>query len=172
MVLICALQYLYHLIRSHRATELKERLCRQIDDARKDLRSVSRDRTLTSLENQILRDFTGDLDLDRTLDQLIRRLVDETKEGFAAYVPLGALQGEVTLARGLSEQSRESLIVDGPFLDRVRKEGVTVLRKVEIYGSRLYENLSAAWTGHGSTACFWPASETRTIWPASSSRPR
>lgn len=142
MVLICSLQYLYHLFRSHRATELKDRLCRQLDDTRKDLRSVSRDRTLTSLENQILRDFTGELDLERTLDQLTRRLVDETKDGFAAYVPLGAMQGDVTLARGLSEQSRESLIVDAPFLERVRKEGVTVLRKVEIYGSRLYENLS------------------------------
>jgi diguanylate cyclase (GGDEF)-like protein len=142
MVLICALQYLYHLYRSHRAGELKDRLCRQIDDVQQDLRSVSRDRTLTTLENQILRDFTGELHLDRTLDQLIRRLVEEAKDGFAAYVPQGALQGEVTLARGLSEQSRESLIVDAPFLERVRKEGVTVLRKVEIYGSRLYENLS------------------------------
>jgi diguanylate cyclase (GGDEF)-like protein len=142
MVLICALQYLYHLYRSHRATELKDRLCRQIDDVQQDLRSVSRDRTLTSLENQILREFTGELHLDRTLDQLIRRLVDETKDGFAAYVPQGALQGEVTLARGLSDQSREALIVDAPYLERVRKEGVTVLRKVEIYGSRLYENLS------------------------------
>jgi len=143
VVLICALQYLYHLYRSHRATELKEQLCRQIDHARTDLRTVSRDRTLTSLENQILREFTGELDLDRTLDQLIRRLVDEMKDGFAAYVPRGALQGDVTLSRGLSEQSRTSLIIDAPFLERVRKEGVTVLPKVEIYGSRLYENLSA-----------------------------
>ena len=144
MVLICALQYLYQLYRGHRASELKQELCRQIDDVRKDLRSVSRDRTLTSLENQILRDFAGELDLDRTLDQLIRRLVEETKDGFAAYVPVGALQGDVTLARGLSDQSREFLLVDAPLLERVRKEGVTVLPKVDIYGSRLYENLSAA----------------------------
>jgi diguanylate cyclase (GGDEF)-like protein len=142
MVLICSLQYLYHLYRSHRATELKDLLCRQIDDVQQDLRTVSRDRTLTSLENQILRDFTGELHLDRTLDQLIRRLVDETKDGFAAYVPQGALQGEVTLARGLSEQSRAALLVDNTFLERVRKEGVIVLRKIEVYGSRLYENLS------------------------------
>ncbi len=143
MVLICALQYLYQLLRAHRATEMRERLYRQIDNARNDLRSVSRDRTLTSLENQILRDFTGELDLDRTLDQLIRRLVGETKDGFAAYVPVGAMQGDVTLARGLSEQSRENLVIDSAYLDRVRKEGVTVLSKVEIYGSRLYENLAA-----------------------------
>jgi diguanylate cyclase (GGDEF)-like protein len=143
MVLICALQYLYQLLRAHRATEMRERLYRQIDDARNDLRSVSRDRTLTSLENQILRDFTGELDLDRTLDQLIRRLVGETKDSFAAYVPVGAMQGDVTLARGLSEQSRENLVIDSAYLDRVRKEGVAVLSKVEIYGSRLYENLAA-----------------------------
>ncbi len=144
MVLICALQYLYHLLRAHRATEMRERLHRQIDNARNDLRSVSRDRTLTSLENQILREFTGELDLDRTLDQLVRRLVGETKDGFAAYIPVGAMQGDVTLARGLSEQSRENLVIDAVYLDRVRKEGVTVLSKVEIYGSRLYENLAAA----------------------------
>lgn len=143
LVLICALQYMYHLLRSHRAGELRERLYKQIDDARSDLRSVSRDRTLTSLENQILRDFTGELDLDRTLDQLIRRLVGETKDGFAAYVPVGAMQGDVTLARGLAEQSRENLVIDSVYLDRVRKEGITVLSKVEIYGSRLYENLAA-----------------------------
>lgn len=142
MVFICALQYLYHLLRSHRASDLKDNLCRQIDDAQSVLRTVTRDRTLTSLENQILRDFTGELDLDRTLDQLIRRLVGESKDGFAAYMPVGAMQGEVTLARGLSEPSRESLIVDAAYLDRVRKDGVTVLSKVEIYGSRLYENLS------------------------------
>jgi diguanylate cyclase (GGDEF)-like protein len=143
VVLICALQYLYQLLRGHRATEMRERLYRQIDDARTDLRTVSRDRTLTSLENQILRDFAGELDLDRTLDQLIRRLVGETKDGFAAYVPVGAMQGDVTLARGLSEQSRENLVIDSAYLDRVRKEGVTVLSKVEIYGSRLYEKLTA-----------------------------
>jgi diguanylate cyclase (GGDEF)-like protein len=143
LVLICALQYMYHLLRSHRAGELRERLYRQIDDARTDLRSVSRDRTLTSLENQILRDFAGELDLDRTLDQLIRRLVGETKDGFAAYVPVGAMRGDVTLARGLSEQSRENLVIDSAYLDRVRKEGITILSKVEIYGSRLYENLAA-----------------------------
>ena len=144
MVLICALQYLYQLIRSYRAAEVKDQLCRQIDNAKNDLRSVSRDRTLTSLENQILREFAGELDLERTLDQLIRRLVEETKDGFAAYVPAGALQGDVTLARGLSEQSRELLLVDAPLLERVRKEGVTVISKVELYGTRLYENLSAA----------------------------
>jgi diguanylate cyclase (GGDEF)-like protein len=144
MVLICALQYLYQLIRGYRAAEVKDQLCRQIDNAKNDLRSVSRDRTLTSLENQILRDFAGELDLERTLDQLIRRLVEETKDAFAAYVPAGALQGDVTLARGLSEQSRELLLVDAPLLERVRKEGVTVVSKVELYGTRLYENLSAA----------------------------
>ena len=143
LVLICALQYLYHLLRSHRAGELRERLYRQIDDARTDLRTVSRDRTLTSLENQILRDFTGELDLERTLDQLIRRLVGETKDGFAAYVPVGAMRGDVTLARGLSEQSRDNLVIDTAYLDRVRKEGISILSKVEIYGSRLYENLAA-----------------------------
>ena len=87
MVLICALQYMFNLFSSHRSRELKERLCRQIDDVQKDLRTVSRDRTLTSLENQILREFTGELDLDRTLEQLISRLVDGG-DGFAAYVPL------------------------------------------------------------------------------------
>lgn len=102
MVLICAMQYMFHLYTGNRSRELKERLWRQIDDVQKDLRTVSRDRTLTSLENQILREFTGELDLDRTLEQLIGRLVHDDNHGFAAYVPLGLTDNSIRHSRGLS----------------------------------------------------------------------
>jgi diguanylate cyclase (GGDEF)-like protein len=143
MVLICALQYMFYLYTSGRSRELKERLCRQIDDVQKDLRSVSRDRTLTSLENQILRDFTGELDLDRTLEQLIGRLVYD-EDGFAAFVPLAFADKAIRHARGLSEQSRGALVVDGELLKRVASEGVAAFRRKDLQGTRLFESLSSA----------------------------
>ena len=160
MVLICALQYLYQLFAAIAPTELKEQLCRQIDNAQNDLRSVSRDRTLTSLENQILRDFAGELDLDRTLDQLIRRLVEETKDGFAAYVPVGAMQGDVTLARGLSEQSREILLVDArPFSSASARKGSPSSRRSR-FTARGFTRTSPPPTVPASNACFWRVSAT------------
>jgi diguanylate cyclase (GGDEF)-like protein len=141
IALICALQYLYHLHSTRRAAEIRRRLCRQIDEVQKDLRVVSRDRTLTTLENQILREFTEELDIDRTIDQLIRRLVAETKNGFAAYISLG-MPPRVTHSRGLADKSRDALVVDDAFLKRVCEEGVAMLRMSEIYGSKLYDSLS------------------------------
>jgi diguanylate cyclase (GGDEF)-like protein len=143
MVLICAMQYMFQLYSSNRSRELKERLCRQIDDVQKDLRSVSRDRTLTSLENQILREFTGELALDRTLEQLIARLVDDSN-GFAAYVPLAGVDKSVRHARGLSEQSRNALVVDPELLKRVVAEGVAAFRRSDLQGTQLYDCLSPA----------------------------
>ncbi len=143
MVLICALQYMFYLYSTNRSRELKDRLFRQIDDVQKDLRSVSRDRTLTSLENQILREFTGELDLDRTLEQLIIRLVDGG-DGFAAYVPLALADKSIRHSRGLSEQSRSALVVDGELLKRVASEGVAAFRRNDLVGTRLCESLSPA----------------------------
>jgi diguanylate cyclase (GGDEF)-like protein len=144
MLLICATQYMFHLYSSHRSGELKDRLCRQIDDVQKDLRTVSRDRTLTSLENQILREFTGELDLDRTLEQLIGRLVSDTNDGFVAYVPLGQGNKSIRHSRGLSEQSRAALVIDPELLKRVASEGVAAFRRNDLQGTRLFESLSAA----------------------------
>jgi diguanylate cyclase (GGDEF)-like protein len=143
MVLICATQYMFHLYSNQRSRDLKDRLCRQIDDVQKDLRSVSRDRTLTSLENQILRDFTGELDLDRTIEQLIVRLVSDV-DGFAAYVPLGLADKSIRHSRGLSEQSRAALVVDPELLKRVGSEGVAAFRRSDLQGTRLFESLSPA----------------------------
>ncbi len=142
MVLICALQYMFNLFSSQRSREVKDRLCRQIDDVQKDLRSVSRDRTLTSLENQILREFTGELDLDRTLEQLIGRLVGGG-DGFAAYVPLALADQSIRHAVGLSEQSRNALVVDPELLKRVGSEGVAAFRRNDLTGTRLFESLDA-----------------------------
>ncbi|HEV8067394.1 MAG TPA: GGDEF domain-containing protein [Planctomycetaceae bacterium] len=143
MVLICALQYMFNLFSSQRSRELKERLCRQIDDVQKNLRTVSRDRTLTSLENQILREFTGELDLDRTLEQLISRLVDGG-DGFAAYVPLALADQSIRHALGLSEQSRNALVVDPELLKRVGSEGVAAFRRNDLTGTRLFASLEPA----------------------------
>ncbi len=144
MVLICAMQYMFHLYSVHRSRDLKERLCRQIDDVQKDLRSVSRDRTLTSLENQILREFTGELDLDHTLEQLIYRLVSDDSHDFAAYVPLALADKSIRHSRGLSEQSRNALVVDPELLKRVGAEGVAAFRRNDLQGTRLFESLSPA----------------------------
>jgi diguanylate cyclase (GGDEF)-like protein len=143
MVLICALQYMFNLLSSSRSRELKERLCRQIDDVQKDLRTVSRDRTLTSLENQILREFTGELDLDHTLEQLIGRLVDGS-DGFAAYIPLALAHKSIRHTMGLSEQSRNALVVDPELLKRVGSEGVAAFRRSDLTGTRLFESLAPA----------------------------
>jgi diguanylate cyclase (GGDEF)-like protein len=144
MVLICATQYMFHLYSSHRSGELKERLFRQIDDVQKDLRTVSRDRTLTSLENQILREFTGELDLDRTIEQLIGRLVCDGSNDFAAYVPLALADKSIRHARGLSEQSRGGLVIDSELLKRVASESVAAFRRSDLQGTRLIESLSIA----------------------------
>jgi diguanylate cyclase (GGDEF)-like protein len=144
LVLICLLQYMFHLYSSYRSRELKDRLCRQIDDVEKDLRCVSRDRTLTSLENQILRDFAGELDLDRTLEQMIGRLVSDAHDGFAAYVPLGLADKSIRHSRGLSEESRSALTVDPELLKRVAGEGVAAFRRNDLVGTRLFESLSLA----------------------------
>ena len=144
MMLICAMQYLFHLYTGNRSRELKERLWRQIDDVQKDLRTVSRDRTLTSLENQILREFTGELDLDRTIEQLIGRLVDDDNNGFAAYLPLGLADNSIRHSRGLSEQSRNALVVDPELLKRVGSEGVAAFRRSDLLSTRLFDSLSVA----------------------------
>ncbi len=143
MVLICALQYMFYLYSTNRSRELKDRLFRQIDDVQKDLRSVSRDRTLTSLENQILREFTGELDLDRTLEQLIIRLVDGG-DGFAAYVPLALADKSIRHSRGLSEQSRSAWLSTASCSNAWPARVWPPSAEIDLVGTRLCESLSPA----------------------------
>jgi diguanylate cyclase (GGDEF)-like protein len=143
VVLICALQYVYHLFSLRRAARIREQFCREIDDVHDDLRAVSRDRTLTSLENQILREFTRELDLDRILDQLLRRFMADAKDGFAAYLPLDQAGGGACRARGLSNESRRTFTVDPKFVTQIARDGVLLIERSELAGSRLFDGLSA-----------------------------
>jgi diguanylate cyclase (GGDEF)-like protein len=143
MVLICAIQYGYHLYGKRRAGQVNERLCRQIDTMQQDLHNVNRDWTLTVLENQLLREFTGDLDLDRTLEHLVRRLASEKEGAFAAYVALDEAAGNVTHVRGLSDRSRLSLKIEPSLLERVAREGLVTLSGPELVDSDLFQSLSA-----------------------------
>jgi diguanylate cyclase (GGDEF)-like protein len=84
------------------------------------------------------------LDLDRTLEHLIRRLVADAKDGFAAHVTFQGAAATVAQSRGLSEKARKSLVIDAGLLQRVAKEGVVMLRKAELYGYQVLASLPAA----------------------------
>lgn len=130
---VCLLQYLYHLYRMKSTRQQSECYLRQIDTIGQELDAVEKDRTLSRLENHVLREFVTQTDTDRALQFLLRQFVPNTRSGFAAFIRCDRQDETIVASRGLSQPSRENLCIGRRYRQRLRRQRVIVLEGAQLH---------------------------------------
>jgi diguanylate cyclase (GGDEF)-like protein len=128
--LVCVLQYLLHFYKLSVASREASRQRIELSDLQDEFRSVQRDRTMSRLENGILREFVAQTEIKTALELMMRRFVPHTNEGFSAFLkwnPGEQPKYDVYQYRGLSEESRRDLNIDEELRQRIDRERVVVL---------------------------------------------
>jgi len=143
IALVCVLQYVLHLYRISGIKEQSELILKEMRGLEGELHVVQKERTLTHLENYILREFVSQTEPKRALDLLLRRFVPSKHDGFGIFLVFESGMPHVLHQRGLSEQSLESLEIDQYILDRLDREEAILLEGNELFNSRFLSKLDA-----------------------------
>lgn len=139
---ICTLQYLVHVYRRGVIRRQNEQLSEQLQGVEAELGDVQKDRSLARLENQILREFVSETEINRVLGLLLKRFVPDASSGFGALVRLGSGHRLADQCRGLCDESRESITIDARLLRRVSNERAIMITGPELAGSELSLSLA------------------------------
>lgn len=142
VAIVCLLQYFYTMSRHRRYQQDLERFRREAEQRESELRVLNRDQSVTRLENQILREILGQAEFSKALDHLLRRLVPDPTEGFAAFLELGPDQDRPRQSRGLSDESCRNLRLDDSLVELLRLEKTVALENLVLQRSRLFAGLS------------------------------
>jgi diguanylate cyclase (GGDEF)-like protein len=142
--LFCVLLHFYKLSVAGREVS-RHRI--EMSDLQEEFRSVQRDRTMSRLENGILREFVAQTEIKTALELMMRRFIPNTNEGFAAFLkwnPNGQPEYEVYQSRGLSDESCRDLHIDDDLRQRIIRERVVVLDGSDIGQAMFRQRLSPA----------------------------
>jgi len=139
---ICGLQYLVYMHRQGEMRRKNELLQSQMEGLETELVDVQKDRSLARLENQILREFVTETEINRALGLLLKRFVPNTTDGFGVLVRLAAGRKLAEQSRGLSDESRENIQIDAGLLRRVANERSLVVEEAELAHSELLQSIS------------------------------
>jgi diguanylate cyclase (GGDEF)-like protein len=142
LALVCTIQYMYQVYRNVQARRLKERFCTEMQGLEESLQLTQKDRTLTRLENQILREFVSQTELEKALAVLLRRFVPNANDGFGAIVQFDGDRFDVNHSRGLQEESIRNLRIDRDLLDEAQQNGIVVLEDARMRESKLLASLA------------------------------
>jgi diguanylate cyclase (GGDEF)-like protein len=145
LALVCLLQYLIHFYRLLQVKRQSERYRAEKEGLETELNVAQKDRTLTHLENSILREFVSQTEIDRAFDLLLRRFVPNARTGFGAILAHDE-NGKLSLSRsrGLSDESCKQLVLSDELLDEVRCEQSIVLENEQLHSHLVLSQLSLA----------------------------
>ena len=124
-LLLCSLSLLLYCIshrRLSRAKALKLSADKSLQDIESELAAARRDRSMSRLENQILREFLAKRTADKKVSLLLRRYVPKTRDGLAAIVQIGGEGDSVIHDRGFSNKSRETFRLHSSLIKRIKAE--------------------------------------------------
>ncbi|MBX3450480.1 MAG: GGDEF domain-containing protein [Planctomycetaceae bacterium] len=139
---VCCVQYFNHLMNRGRLKEVAQGLRREVDDLCVEMRDISRDRTISRLENQILRDVLGQAEFSKSLEAMLKRFIPNPTDDFAAIVQLDASLEAAHQSRGLDAESLRQLMIDPELVTRLRAERGLLLSGAALQRSRLLSGFS------------------------------
>lgn len=151
LALICLLQYAYYAWRSDSGRSILNRYRNDVSGLENEVASINRDRSLTRIENQVLREILGQSGFDKSLALLLKRFLPDSNEGFAAIVRFESDGLYVQQARGLDPQSRQQLAVDPETEELLRAGKTVVLEGGTLARSRLFASLTPNDRRHAQT---------------------
>lgn len=143
LTLICLVQYAFHMYRSASARRQNERFRRKVQSLEEDLQLMQKNGTLSRLENQILREFVSQTEIDKALALLLRRFVPDSSQGLGAFVEFDDAGHRVDPVRGLTQQSRDNLRIESSLRDEVSRDRIVTLEGAKLHESELLASLSA-----------------------------
>ena len=140
---ICLLQYLSQVFRLSSSRQQMQQMSREISGLENQLGAIRRDRQMTRYENQILREFFSQSDCSRAIALMLRRLIPNPEEGFAAFYRFEENQFALDQHRGMSPQSQQRLILPTELREQVFVEKTVVLEGQPLHESVLWSGLSS-----------------------------
>lgn len=141
---VCLVQYVSGLVRKKRHAREVQRLRHEAEAMESELRVLNSDQSVTRLENQILREILSQSEFTKALDQLLKRLVPNVSEGFAAFIEIGPELNGPRQTRGLSDESCRNFRLEDSLIDLLRVQKTVALENLVLQRSRLFASLSPA----------------------------
>lgn len=126
LALVCLLQYVYSLIRMARARQMATRFQEQVDHLSLEVLQIERDRMIQRLENQILRDVLTQTECRKAIAILLKRFVPSPDDAFAAFVLFDSTHDHSIHARGLLDESIETLVMPDDVCDQLIIHGAVL----------------------------------------------
>jgi diguanylate cyclase (GGDEF)-like protein len=139
---VCLLQYCVYLHRLIVARREAQGYRREMEGLAVELAGSERERTLSELENAILRELVSPADVEQAIGLLLRRFVPDTRSGLGVFLELREGAYCVRLGRGLSEQTRRALQIDPALLEQLRADALLVLQGDALAHSGLLDGMS------------------------------
>lgn len=132
LALVCLLQYMLYVFRLTEMKKQRQQDRELMEGLEGNLQEAERDRTLSRLENSILREFVSETDLDRALEMLLRRFLPDAAADCGAFLQIledGTQQ--LLRSRGLTHDEANRLQLDDDLLERLQREHVVALSGVD-----------------------------------------
>lgn len=141
LAVICLLQYVLHMHRMNLARRERDQCHRDMSGVTIELNAARRDRSLTTHENQVLREFLSESDCGKAVKGLLRRFAPNFDEGCAACLRSRPSGWTIEHSVGLSSTSAEGVEVDPVFHSRLLRGEPVVLTGELLRSSRLWGSL-------------------------------
>jgi len=133
MAAVCLVQYLYFVIRQNRARKLAEELRHQADGLNSEVmqlngevQTLSRERNLQRIENQLLREVLTQTECSKAVQALLRRFVPNPDDSFAVFMPCDSNGSAAAQCRGLSPDSFAALQCSPALLNELAVHGALI----------------------------------------------
>lgn len=126
LAMVCLLQYVYSLYRIKHTRNLTSQFQTQFNNLSLEMLQIDRDRMIHRLENQILRDVLTQTECRKAVAVLLKRFVPNTEDGFATFIRFEVHHNSTMHARGLTQESLDSLTISDEVREQLRIYGAVV----------------------------------------------
>lgn len=126
LAMVCLIQYVHQLASQARQSRLTEQFRREVDQLSAEMLQLNRERLCQRLENQILREVLAQTDCRRAIQALLKRFAINPEDSFAAFVLTDSSSEALPQARGLSDESLQSLLIPSDVMQHLTRHGAQV----------------------------------------------
>ncbi len=139
---ICLIHYLLVMYYRYFARNGEDLMRANMQELRGEMTALQRERFLTRLENQILREIVNGSANGKAIDTLLKKFVPNSNEGLALFIHKEFGQLSVFQQRGLSGRTASRIRLDDAWIARLGLESEIRLTGAELNNSTFLASLS------------------------------
>ena len=122
LAMTCMLQYAAYVHLRNRSRRHASLLNAEVNELKTELSDVQRDRAFVRLENQLVREFVTQPDIERSLSRLLKEFVPDSRYGFAIYLELHNDEFVIRQSRGNAIDVNRIIPISADLLRRLATE--------------------------------------------------